>query len=71
MDKRILELLELAEVEGITLPYAPETIVAMENTGAVVNLVTGAILIGEADRPYHWALTVLGEAVGVVLACES
>ena len=41
MDKRILELLELAEVEGITLPYSPQMIVAMENTGAVVNLLTG------------------------------
>ena len=32
MDKRIVELLELAEVEGITLPYAPQMIVAMEKT---------------------------------------
>jgi hypothetical protein len=71
MDSRIQELLELAEVEGIPLPYSPETIVAMENIGAVVNLLTGAILIGEADQPYGWTWTPLGEALAVVMAAEN
>ena len=62
-DKRIQELLELAAQEGITLPYLPEIIIALEDTGAVVDLVTGAILIGEADTPYQWELTPYGEAI--------
>jgi hypothetical protein len=71
MDKRIMELLDLAATEGIMLPYPPETIIALEDTGAVVDLRTGAILIGEADKPYRWELTVAGEALAVVLAYES
>lgn len=70
MSKRIDELLELAAEEGIELPYPPEVICALEDTGAVVNLETGEILPGEADRPYSWELTVIGEALGVVLQYE-
>jgi len=60
-DERIQELLALAAQENITLPYSPELIVAMEDTGAVVDLHTGAILIGEADTPYRWEWTPAGE----------
>lgn len=69
--QRASDLEALAIEEGIILPYSPEMIARMEETGAVVNLLTGAILPGEADRPYKWSLTVLGEALGVVLAYES
>lgn len=71
MDKRIVELLDLAASERITLPYPPETIIALEDAGAVVDLHTGAVLVGEADKAYRWELTVGGEALAVVLAYES
>lgn len=48
-DNRISELLQLAAEEGLTLPYPPETIIAYENQGAVVDLITGAIYPGLAD----------------------
>lgn len=70
MDIRIAELVELAESEGLTLPYPPALIVAMEDTGAIVNLLTGAIIPGEADKPIRFRLTVIGEALAVVLAAE-
>jgi len=69
-DRRMTELLELAELEGLRLPYPPAMIVALEDTGAIVNLCTGAILPGEADRPHRYRLTVVGEALAVVLAAE-
>ncbi len=62
-DPRITELLAWAEQEGVQLPYPPETILHLEETGAVVDLRTGAILIGEADALYTWALTPAGEAL--------
>ena len=71
MDNRIAELEALAVAEGITLPYLPEVIVRIEDTSAVVDLVTGAILIGEADTPYRWAWTPYGEAVAHLLLVES
>lgn len=70
-DPRITELLELAAAEGLQLPYPPETILALEDTGAIINLHTGAIYPGEADQPVHFRLTVIGEALAVVLAAES
>ncbi len=67
-DTRIQELLELATAEGITLPYPPEFIVAMEDFGNVVDLMTGAIMVGEANTPYQWELTPTGEAVAHLLS---
>jgi hypothetical protein len=67
-DPRIAELLALAETEGITLPYPPEMIIALEDVGAVVNLRTGAILPGEADKPYVWEWTTVGEAVAHLMS---
>lgn len=69
MTQAILDLLELAEREGIPLPYPPEMIVALEASGAVVDLHTGAILPGGDAARY--GLTVLGEAVSVVLESEA
>jgi len=66
-DERIQELLELAAQESITLPYSPELIVAMEDTGAVVDLHTGSILVGEADTVYSWTLTPQGEVMARLL----
>jgi len=67
-DNRIAELLALADAEGLRLPYPPAMICALEDTGAVVNLHTGAILIGEADTPYTWELTEAGEILAMLLA---
>lgn len=47
-----------AGAERITLPYPPETIIALEDAGAVVDLYTGAVLVGEGDKTYRWELTV-------------
>ena len=52
-DPRIEELIELAEAEGLTLPYPPETIVRMEDAGNTVNLETGAIQIGGENVRYE------------------
>ncbi len=64
---RVEELQALAESEGLTLPYSPETICNLEDTGAVVDLRTGAILVGEADQLYSWELTTKGEQVADLL----
>jgi hypothetical protein len=63
MDQRVHELLELAAAEGLTLPMSPEVIIRLEDAGHVVNLKTGAIEVGEGDKPYVWAWTPAGEAV--------
>lgn len=68
MDKRVAELLELAETEGITLPYSPERIVAIEDQGHVVDLQTGHIIRNGADR--YVDSTVVGEATYVVMEAE-
>lgn len=62
MDKRIQELLDLAISEGLTLPMSPEAIIRLEDAGHVVDLATGAVVVGEGDRPYKTNLTVVGEA---------
>lgn len=67
-DPRITELLAWAEQEGCSLPYPPESILRLEDTGAVVDLRSGAILIGEADALYTWALTPAGEALAAWLS---
>lgn len=69
-DQRIAELLELAESEGIALPYDPETIIRQEDLGNVVDLLTGAIILGEADTTYSWALTPEGEELARILKGE-
>jgi hypothetical protein len=51
-DPRIAELVELAEAEGLTLPYPPEMIIRMEDAGTVVDLHTGAVEIGGASVRY-------------------
>ena len=71
MDNRIAELEALAAAEGIDLPYPAAMIARIEDTGAVVNLVTGAILIGEADTPYRWTWTPYGDAIAHLLSLES
>jgi hypothetical protein len=67
-DARIAELLTLAEAEGLTLPYPPNMIIALEDAGHVVDLHTGAIQLGEADKPYHWNWTTAGEALAHLIA---
>lgn len=69
-DPRIAELLDLAEAEGLTLPYDPETIIAQEDLGNVVDLTTGAIILGEADTTYTWSMTPQGEELTRILRGE-
>ncbi len=47
------ELEALALEEGITLPFPAEMIARFEETGAVVDLTTGAITPGGADQRYE------------------
>lgn len=58
---KLNELLDLAEAEGIKLPYPPDMIARLEETGAIVDLNTGEIKIGEADN-VRFTLTTYGEA---------
>lgn len=67
-DTRIDELLALAEAEGLSLPYPPDVIARLEDGGAVVDLVTGAVIVAGADVRY--SLTLLGEANAVVWESE-
>lgn len=64
-EQAIQELNDLAEAEGITLPWSPEFIVAQEELGNVVDLNTGAIIIGEGDTPYRYEWT---DAAGNLLS---
>lgn len=43
--RRIVELVNLAAAEGITLPMAPAAIVALEESGHTVNLATGEVTL--------------------------
>ena len=52
-DPRIKELLDLAEAERFTLALPPAIIIKMEDAGAVVNLRTGAIVIGGVAVRYE------------------
>jgi hypothetical protein len=63
MDKRIQELLECAEAEGLPLPMSPEAIIELEDAGHIVDLKTGAIVLGEANQNYRYELTPYGEAM--------
>lgn len=69
-DPRIEELLALAEAEGIVLPYDPEIIITQEDLGNVVDLNSGAIIVGEADTVYTWSLTPQGEELTRILRGE-
>ena len=62
--QRIAALEAFATEEGLRLPMPASTIAALEATGAVVDLVTGAVTPGGADVRYR--LTTLGEANAVV-----
>jgi hypothetical protein len=58
-DNRIAEFLQLAEEEGLTLPYSPETMIAFEDQGMIVDLHTGRIHPGLADAPFADVLPFL------------
>lgn len=61
-DNRITELLALAAEDGFTLALSPEEIVAHEDRGAIVDLVTGEVMYGVrpvADMPLPEALALL------------
>jgi len=62
--QRIADLVEFAAAEGIPLPMPADVIARLEETGAVVDLVTGAIIPGGADVRY--STTLLGDANVVV-----
>ena len=61
MYNRILELLELAAEQGFVLPMEPETIIALEDDGHVVDLVNGEIIIDGANDWFD--LSPAGEAL--------
>lgn len=67
--KRIAELEALAAEEGLRLPYPPDVIARLEDSGAVVDLVTGAVIVAGADVRY--GLTLLGEANAIVWESEA
>ncbi len=69
-DTRIRELLELAESEGFVLPYSPEIIVSQEDLGNIVDLLSGDIILGEADATYSWSLTPEGQELARILRGE-
>lgn len=64
-ERRVQDLLELAAAAGIALPLPVDVIARLEAEGVVVDLVTGAVIVGGADRRY--ALTPAGEALGVII----
>lgn len=63
VEQKRSELAVMAEELG-GLPLPIETIIALEETGAVVDLRTGAVAPGGAEHRY--SLTTLGEANAVV-----
>lgn len=62
-DVRISELNELADAEGITLPWPAAVIVALEDQGHVVDLTTGLVIQQGGEQ--RISLTPMGEAVAV------
>jgi len=64
----ILALLDWSAHTGRELPYLAETIATLEAEGHLVDLVTGEVVYNGASE--RIALTTLGEAVKVVLACD-
>lgn len=63
-EQRIAALEAFAAEEGLQLPLPAATIAAMEAAGAVVDLVTGAVIVNGAEQ--RVSLTTLGEANAVV-----
>lgn len=66
--KRIAELEALAAEEGLRLPYPPDVIARLEDSGAVVDLVTGAVIVAGAEVRY--GLTAPATANAVVWGSE-
>lgn len=62
--QRVADLLEWAAAEGLTLPLPADVIARLEETGAVVDLVSGAITPGGADHRY--SLTPAGQALAII-----
>lgn len=58
---RIAELEELAEQEGLPLPMPAGVIALHECAGHVVDLVTGDVILGGADRRTWPALGVAAQ----------
>lgn len=67
-DTRAGELLALAIAEGIDLPMPVEEIIAWEDAGHVIDLLTGDILLNSADVRIE--PTVVGEAWSIVDTLE-
>lgn len=61
-EQKRFELAMIAEELG-GLPLPIETIIALEATGAVVDLRTGAVIVNGSEQ--RVSLTVIGEAVAV------
>lgn len=59
-DKQVQELTDLAQQEGVRLPYSPSFIADMEALGYVVDLLTGELIWNEADRPQPLRVTEAG-----------
>lgn len=57
VDERIAELEQLAQ-GGVSLPYPPAKIIAVEDAGGVVNLETGAIEIPIGLTPTAYGETI-------------
>jgi len=66
--QRITDLERFAAEEGLRLPMPADMIARLEETGAVVDLMTGAIIPGAADVRY--STTLLGDANAVVWGKE-
>jgi hypothetical protein len=64
--QRIIELEALAAEEGIRLPWPADVIAGVEEKGHLVDLVTGALVLGGSAQ--RVSLTVVGEAVAVANA---
>lgn len=62
-DQRIDELTALAQAEGLTLPFPPAVIVAIEDQGGMVHLESGQILWNGADVPMGLTPTAAAEAL--------
>jgi len=68
-DPRVQELLDLAEGEGLRLPYPVDYICWLEDKGRTVDLVTGAVYCGIVATPTPSAKAVcqlLGHVEGEV-----
>lgn len=65
-DVRAFEIVALCEAEGIELPMPVDEILALEDAGHTVDLLTGEVLRNGAS----WLVeaTVIGEATAVVNA---